>query len=270
MEGVVTRFWTFKDWQITAPTARSMAFGGFIRLAKKKCSVCIDCDLILPDEILLKKTVHPHKLHCEIMPNCTFVKTFQDPRIPHECITINIMDDGPIHPAFQQERQRSFSFPKNDEDAKAFAEAGFFNSLDKSGITCFYCGVNVSDYTTSENPWEIHARSSSNCAFLRIYKTKSFITKAIVKYRSSDWYWANHLKEIKSIFETPCTREIATKILEIGVNLSSPKNVYLFLHTVKKLRPTYLAPLEIFYPAHDSLPYKHKEKNGKENKLIRL
>lgn len=270
MDEVVSRFWTFKDWKITFPTARSMAFGGFIHLKEKNCSTCIDCNFILPDELLMKKIIHPHKIHCETMPNCTFVKTFQDPRIFHGCKNINLTDDGPLHPTFQQERQRSFSFPNNDEDAKAFAEAGFFNSLDKSAITCFYCGVDVFNYNISENPWAIHARSSPNCAFLRIYKNEAFITKAFVKYRMSEWYWANHLKEIKNIFEIPCMKDIATKIMEIGVNLSSPKNVYLFLHTVKELRPTYLAPLQIFYPVLDSIPYTHKEKNGKENKLLRL
>ena len=49
--------------------------------------------------------------------------------------------------------------------------------LGGDSVVCFSCGCKSGNWTTGENPWERHARTSPNCRYVILQKGADFISR---------------------------------------------------------------------------------------------
>jgi Inhibitor of Apoptosis domain len=75
---------------------------------------------------------------------------------------------------------RLASFDKWPKDKRQtpsdLAEAGFFHTGKEDEVLCFHCDGGLKEWADCDEPWVLHAKWFSVCAFLQRKMGKSFIT----------------------------------------------------------------------------------------------
>lgn len=63
------------------------------------------------------------------------------------------------------------------------ADSGFFYTQYSDKVTCFSCGITISQWEETDEVWEEHAFWSNNCNYLKLRKEPEFINKISNKSR---------------------------------------------------------------------------------------
>lgn len=244
MEDIVNRFFSFRQWKQPVVSARAMALAGFCRLSDK-ASTCTSCGFVLDDSMLKKNDGggdYPFQVHASQRPQCRYVRNFTDPRLEElkyleGCAATVVQHTMPSVPVYKNPIKRLESFRStpvverwwSDRMEQDLVTAGFYyaGNIAKVGeCKCFHCNVTVFGWHSTDDPWEIHAKFSPKCEFLRLHKTPDYIYSIAKSYVTSEMYWAMQLKEIRHLLSSPQHRLATMNLLRLNVNLSNPDNVY--------------------------------------------
>lgn len=243
MDTVVARFRSFVSWDIESPNPHSMAFGGFVRsdggVNDEKYSYCEHCLLILTDEFLrLHPDLHPHQYHHACNPECYFIKNYKDPRIfddfesEHDNLLVKHYPPKHLQYCHVERRAETFNEEMDQELSNRLCKAGFFYYQDN--FICFYCSVYIFGQDIYDDPWEVHARYSPHCPFVRMHNDLYFITQAVSKYYRSNVYWVKYMTEVNTLFTSGDLRNIVLHLLRLeDLNLTTPQNVASFVEFVR-------------------------------------
>ncbi|XP_068107282.1 E3 ubiquitin-protein ligase XIAP isoform X2 [Hyperolius riggenbachi] len=123
----------------------------------------------------------PWSEHRRHFPDCFFVLgrdvgnvNLESNNVPH---STRRASEVPEHPAMSQYKARldtyaNWSFSINKE---MLARAGFYSTGQQDATKCFYCGGELKDWKSKDDPWELHARWYPGCKFLVDEKGQHFI-----------------------------------------------------------------------------------------------
>lgn len=89
----------------------------------------------------------------------------------------------PSNPNMRQLDERKRSFHINSWNVNIpvtvdkLAEAGFYYTGYKDYVLCFYYSGGICDWELGDDVWIAHSKYFSDCPFVKIYKSQSFIEK---------------------------------------------------------------------------------------------
>ena len=95
------------------------------------------------------------------------------------------LSDGPMYREFVTSAARLGSFKKWKHEvvqsSANLSSAGFFYLGTKDRVCCFYCGIGLSKWEKTDNPWIEHAVHSSTCAFLLLNRSNWSSALSVVR-----------------------------------------------------------------------------------------
>lgn len=94
-------------------------------------------------------------------------------------------------------------------------DAGFFNLHRKDFVCCFFCGIQIGEWESTDNPWIEHEKHSTNCVYLKLNN--------------------NILEEKKNLFTSDANKfigiwinsdsDIVEELFALGISLPTIKNL---------------------------------------------
>lgn len=211
------RFESFKNWPVTYIKPARLAAAGFYFTGKGDLVKCFYCHLELYKWI---EGDNPIINHRRFSPTCRFIRnilydnqsvdfdlntvlsltkedtsTSESYDMERDCFTIKT--EKAKHSSYSSYSLRIDTFenwPTSKTQTKEqLAEAGFFYTGVKDHVTCFYCGLGLSEWEDNDDPWKLHALWMNTCLYLREIKGQEYVDSFnIVEKR--------YLREIVSTF----------------------------------------------------------------------
>ena len=116
-----------------------------------------------------------NRLRFELRPK---TQTNSPPNKNNHDIPVHIRPNYPQY-AVLEDRLSTFRnwLPTSKQKPIPLARAGFCYIGISDQVRCFYCGGELKEWQSKDNPWVEHARWFPKCIFLRTVKGDNFISK---------------------------------------------------------------------------------------------
>jgi len=90
-----------------------------------------------------------------------------------------ILAHGPYYTEYAQKYQREKSFCNwpGKQTVDNLASAGFFYTGRLDRAACHTCGIVLGDWKDDDDPWQEHAKHSTNCSFVLLHKGREFVAQ---------------------------------------------------------------------------------------------
>lgn len=166
---------TFKGWPSKIVTPTALAKSGFYYTNKNDTVKCAFCNM------KVNKWAEgdvPEQIHKQLSPQCPFVQN----KYQH------FEDQKPaMYPKFKKLEKRMETFEdwpiSLAQRPEILSRAGFFYTGKGDRTLCFACGVGLKDWEKDDEPWQEHAKWSSNCEYLIFCKGKEYVIEICDKYK---------------------------------------------------------------------------------------
>lgn len=186
---------TFVGWPSKIVTALALANNGFYYTNINDTVKCAFCHMQLN---CWAEGDIPEKIHEELSPRCIFV--LESKKAFDVCGKFKQFEETKpsMYPKFKKLEKRLETFEdwpiSLAQRPEILARAGFFYSGKGDRTLCFSCGLGLKDWEKDDEPWEEHAKWSSNCEYLIICKGEDYVINVCEKFKI-----AHNLKASKEI-----------------------------------------------------------------------
>lgn len=224
------------NWPVSFLSPRVMAENGFHYLGRSDEVRCAFCKVEVMNWV---RGDDPANDHRRWAPQCPFVRGEITTSVPSPdegearkkaCIERILLERNPFHERYILETDRLDSFkewpramPQRPEN---LAEAGFFYTGLSDKTKCFYCNIGLKDWTTEDDPWDIHAISKSTCTYVKLMKGEHFINEAKhrIQQRCLPLKFRDSKKKSPVVTSpTNSSKEVASKVSSSPVTMEDSK-----------------------------------------------
>ncbi|PJE77412.1 hypothetical protein CI610_03665 [invertebrate metagenome] len=174
-EELQARTESFNRWPW--PRITDIAEAGFYFTGAEDIVRCFFCDIGLSE---WEGNNNPWEEHSKHSPDCEFLKNRKGLTYIEEVQRIWRPHYPPKYPNFNDTKTRLATFKRWPRDPfvqspQELAIAGFFYIGVRDVVRCHHCGITLTKWNVSDDPWIEHARWSPNCKFTIKRKGIAFV-----------------------------------------------------------------------------------------------